>query len=204
MAKRMRVVEKEEAKKRIQKFKSRTSNYTQIMEFHQKHPLNVETKLSSLTSHFITPTNLLFHRNHDEVPFDSTLRRQDYQDYQLQLSLPSDLKHKLGCIWNWKQESELESKGEQMPQSSSSNNSSSTCDTLNLPLSQLKDSYPQQRLAATLECAGNRRAEFNQNEGTEEDDDLKAEGIEWGPGVLGCCVWQGETPNHITLFMIEI
>ncbi|MEL6105576.1 MAG: molybdopterin-dependent oxidoreductase [Planctomycetota bacterium] len=50
-------------------------------------------------------------------------------------------------------------------------------------LAELKDRFPSHTITATLTCAGNRRAEFNE-EG-------KVGGVQWGAGAIGNATWTG-------------
>lgn len=188
------------------------------MEVHQSQPLNSETKGLELVSNFITPTNLFFHRNHDALPVDDSDRNLNQDDFELKLSIPSKLKRqlRLGIGWNWKCNSSASdsNKDDELDPSSTSTQteaSSSSFDIISLSISQLKSNYKQQTLAATLECAGNRRSEFDQEEkepkGKEKEkekgDGLKAEGIQWRGGVLGCCVWQGESISQLSVWSMK-
>ncbi len=54
---------------------------------------------------------------------------------------------------------------------------------LNLSLAELKERFAKQSVIATMTCAGNRRAEYNEIQ--------KVGGVQWGPGAVGNARWGG-------------
>ncbi|SPO36783.1 related to Sulfite oxidase [Pseudozyma flocculosa] len=122
----------------------------------QTQPLNAEPESASLTSHLITPTHLLFHRNHDDLVYPGPAQSSSSPDWPVSLSLSPSLRGAQPLA---------------------------TFQGQKLLLSQIKRSLPTRHVVATLECAGNRRGEFRHQD--------KAQGIQWGSGVIANVVWSG-------------
>lgn len=63
--------------------------------------------------------------------------------------------------------------------------------SLNFSLEELKSKYPKKTITATLQCAGNRRAEMNE---------LKAvKGLQWTQGAIGNATWSGVRLRDVLL-----
>ncbi|KAN0065405.1 hypothetical protein ACQY0O_001241 [Thecaphora frezii] len=120
---------------------------------HQAKPLNAELVQPALASHLITPTGLLFHRNHNDLVYQPPSAASDWQ-------VDVSLAHSLRGVAPWQSFA---------PQ--------------RLSLERIRSCFLMRQVVATLECAGNRRADFK--------DQQEAEGIQWGSGVIANVVWRG-------------
>lgn len=136
----------------------------------QKHkdPLNAEPFVEALTSFYITPVSLLFHRNHDNVIYQPKVK-EAYSEWNISLRVDKDLAKEQGWT-HWQ------------------GNNGSMFSLLELVEAKcLCKGVQHLDTIATLECAGNRRKELSEGE--------KAEGIQWGPGVIANIFWSGQFLN---------
>ena len=62
-------------------------------------------------------------------------------------------------------------------------NSSTTSSILKLSLQELKDNFPSVEVMTTIQCAGNRRNDFNQIS--------KTQGLPWQHGAISTAIWKG-------------
>ncbi|TKY86028.1 hypothetical protein EX895_004853 [Sporisorium graminicola] len=128
----------------------------------QESPLNTEPFTEELASSFITPSELIFNRNHDSVIHADTPSSSG-PAWTIGLSLDPDESFK---SLNVSQQSLL--------------------------LESLKKHHELVEVVATLECAGNRRAEFAASH-------QPAEGIQWGNAVIANVIWGGASLRSVLL-----
>lgn len=147
----------------------------------QRHgqPLNAEVKPDQLVKTFITPTDKLFHRNHDDpvhVPQDSSAAQEEWK---VSLSVEEEVLDREGAKeWTerWKgagQDAIMITYGDLLQ-------STGSC----------KD-VQQLSTTATLECAGNRRQDLAEQG--------KTEGIQWGTGAISTASWSGPSIRSLLL-----
>lgn len=134
----------------------------------QKHgdPLNAEPTTSALTANYITPVSQLFHRNHDDVVYEPKVQAA-YTDWNISLRVDQDVSGEQGWT-KWQKEDSVMFPVKDIVKASGSCKGVRHIDT-----------------TATIECAGNRREELSEGD--------KAEGIQWGPGVIANVYWSGES-----------
>ncbi|KAJ9478840.1 hypothetical protein PHBOTO_002329 [Pseudozyma hubeiensis] len=132
------------------------------MLMRQQSPLNTEPNSKELASSYITPNELIFNRNHDSV-------------------VATDAPNSSGSGWKLgisvEQDETLKALHVSQP---------------SLPLELLKKDYELIEVTATLECAGNRRAELSTSH-------QPAEGIQWGNAVIANVVWGGASLRSVLL-----
>jgi sulfite oxidase len=124
--------------------------------------LNAEPKIGALISNYITPVSQQFHRNHDDIICQPETKAA-YSEWKLSLRIDEDVSKEQ----SWKVNDAVIFTVLDLVQSSGVCKGVEHIDT-----------------TATIECAGNRREEFGETE--------KAEGIQWGPGVIANVFWSGE------------
>lgn len=152
----------------------------------QRHglPLNAEVKSEELVSHFITPTDAIFHRNHDDivqVPQDVAAVEEDWQ---LTITVEEDVLAATNGAVTWPQH--LHARPKTLPSQSTVSKPLSPPHTMVSYGQLLRDKQVHRTHAtATLECAGNRREALAEQGG-------KAEGIQWGAGAISTAHWYGE------------
>ncbi|PWZ01491.1 molybdopterin binding oxidoreductase [Testicularia cyperi] len=140
----------------------------------QQEPLNTEPYTDRLDQSFITPTNLVFHRNHDSVVDKKAPSSALAATWKLSFSVDASVQDAKLCslsAHSWNIES-------------------------------IQKDYGHHEVVATLECAGNRRAEFS-SATSESRSNLKSkpppEGIQWGNAVIANVIWGGASMREILL-----
>ncbi|EST05915.1 Oxidoreductase, molybdopterin-binding domain protein [Kalmanozyma brasiliensis GHG001] len=128
----------------------------------QESPLNTEPYSKELATSFVTPNDLVFNRNHDSVIKADAPESND-TNWSIGISIEDDERLK------------------DLHLSSQS-----------LPLDSLKKEHDLVEVTATLECAGNRRAELASSH-------QPAEGIQWGNAVIANVVWGGASLRSVLL-----
>ncbi|CDU24192.1 related to Sulfite oxidase [Sporisorium scitamineum] len=128
----------------------------------QESPLNTEPRTKELASSFITPNELIFIRNHDSVIHADTPSSSE-AGWSISISVDQD--ESLQAL-NLSQQS--------------------------LSLESLKKDRQLIEVVATLECAGNRRAELASSH-------QPAEGIQWGNAVIANVIWGGASLRSVLL-----
>eukprot|EP00526_Cylindrotheca_closterium_P005105 CAMPEP_0113611466 /NCGR_PEP_ID=MMETSP0017_2-20120614/5572_1 /TAXON_ID=2856 /ORGANISM="Cylindrotheca closterium" /LENGTH=621 /DNA_ID=CAMNT_0000520417 /DNA_START=26 /DNA_END=1888 /DNA_ORIENTATION=- /assembly_acc=CAM_ASM_000147 len=127
------------------------------LRVHSEHSMNAETPAHLLTNHYLTPNSLFYIRHHHPVPFLTT---EQVQNFALEIDLSSFAPG----------EEELFGKEKQKY-------------IKKYTLEDLKTKFPQTHVVATLQCSGNRRADFNQFQRTS--------GTGWGQGAISNAKWTG-------------
>ncbi|CBQ71141.1 related to Sulfite oxidase [Sporisorium reilianum SRZ2] len=128
----------------------------------QESPLNTEPPTKHLASTFITPSELIFNRNHDSVIHADT-PTSSTSSWTIGISVDQD--DSLTSL--------------QIPQQT-------------LSLDALQRQHELVEVVATLECAGNRRAELAASH-------QPAEGIQWGNAVIANVIWGGASLRSVLL-----
>ena len=127
-----------------------------------EQPLNTEPYSKDLANSFITPSDLIFNRNHESVvqtdPPSST-----GTDWTIGISVQDD------ASLSW------------LKLSASS-----------LSLESVRKDHDLVEVVATLECAGNRRAELSSSH-------HPAQGIQWGNAVIANVIWGGASLRSMLL-----
>lgn len=124
--------------------------------------MNTEPCSEELASSYITPNELVFNRNHDSA-VSATEHHSTEVGWSIDISVEDD--QALSSI--------------HVTQPS-------------LPLESLKANYEKVEVVATLECAGNRRAELASSH-------QPAEGIQWGDAVIANVIWGGASLRSVLL-----
>jgi sulfite oxidase len=114
----------------------------------------------------VTPLDQFYHRNH--ALLRPAAEGESLDEWTLTVAVESELANAL----DWK-------KWRQGPSS------------LALSGKDIKQKYRKRRFAAAIECAGNRRIEFNE--------ERKTEGIEWDGGVIASLIWGGASLRGLLL-----
>jgi len=127
-----------------------------------EQPLNTEPDSKELASSFITPNDLVFNRNHDSV-VRTDAPALDGSVWSLSVAVDQDVK---------------------LPDSNVARQP--------LTLDTIKGKHELVEVVATLECAGNRRAELASSH-------QKAEGIQWGNAVIANVIWGGASLRSVLL-----
>lgn len=150
---------------------------TSSLNIHQndRHgiPLNAEVKGDELIQEFITPTEKIFHRNHDDlVQIPVTNSNEVEEEWRMSITLDEDMQKDENI-----QFVNIRSQATSEP-------------SILIPYGDLLhvkgtcEGMKRLSTTATLECAGNRREDLS-------DDQEKTEGIQWSSGAISTAYWSG-------------
>ncbi len=141
---------------------------------HEEQPLNAEPSVVHLVENTVTPISQVYHRNHDPLRPATASSADEW-------TLTIELDEELGAKPEWKQW--LSGQPGSAPSGSPG--------TIKVTSRELRGKYPRRRFAAAIECAGNRRIEFNE--------ERKTEGIEWEGGTVASLIWAGTPVRQLLL-----
>lgn len=149
------------------------------LKIHQKDrhgiPLNAEVDGDKLIDNFITPTDKIFHRNHDDIVQipDSSLNAVE-EEWKVSITLDENIS-KQENIGSW-----IKSLPSILIKYGDLLHSKGNC----------KD-VKRIRTTATLECSGNRREDLSDQE--------KTEGIQWSSGAISTAHWYGTSIRDLLI-----
>eukprot|EP00567_Pseudictyota_dubia_P011169 CAMPEP_0197436766 /NCGR_PEP_ID=MMETSP1175-20131217/4172_1 /TAXON_ID=1003142 /ORGANISM="Triceratium dubium, Strain CCMP147" /LENGTH=511 /DNA_ID=CAMNT_0042966145 /DNA_START=233 /DNA_END=1768 /DNA_ORIENTATION=+ len=136
---------------------------------HNDQPMNAEVPAELLTRHYLTPNDLFYVRNHHPVP---QLEEDDLRDYAVTFDLSALRKGKKG----------------KSRRDGPDGSSSSLDDTVDITLDDLRTKFPRTVVTATLQCSGNRRADYDREV---QGGTKRTTGTQWGQGAVSTARWGG-------------